>query len=76
MSNDIYDLLKRITINLPNAANFFEKRNAGNLIASLKGEMDALIKVLEMHVCIILNAIYASYQFNLCFESEYEPCIK
>lgn len=58
MSNDIYDLLKRITTNLPNTANSLNKRNAGNLVASMKREMDALIKVLDMHVCIIFIAIY------------------
>lgn len=76
MSNDIYDLLNRITTNLPNAVNSLDKRNTGNLIGSMKGEMDALIKMLDMHVCIIFIAIYASHQFNWCFESVYVPCIK
>lgn len=57
MSNDIYDLLKRITINLANTAKSFEKRNTGNLVGFMKREMDALIKVLDMHVCIISTAI-------------------
>lgn len=76
MSNAISDILNRITNHLPNPAKSLSKRNAGNLVVSMKREMEGLIKVLDMHVCIHFFYFLCLLYFNQCSEAKYGPRIK
>lgn len=61
LPNTIRDVLKKVTSNLPRPINHCSKLNTGNLVTAMKMEMDKLIKILDMNVCMVSFHILAPH---------------